>query len=288
MELSCFCCSRAAPFIQWDRFFSRQLHICLVGRFLTGMHRNSEPKRCGSHTIFERQKRSLCVKETHSKHYTHSLTNLQNRTTCFKYHWAVSCTHTHTHTQHNHTHHTACTHTHTHTHTYFTSFNLVGCWPSKCFGSETPQCRWAASWLLLLLLSPSLSVWWWQSGWRIQASTSACGPTHSCIIIVFFARFAAFRWHHFITFLRQQEDRIEEIMQALHISRILCGNLRFMQRKCGVFEKMQPPHKCAEIGWLCVELCDRIIAFFWRDWTGTVRGLADISTVLMLCSVLFS
>ena len=32
--------------------------------------------------------------------------------------------------------------------------------------------------------------------------------------------------------------------------------------KCGIFEKMRPPHEYADFGWLCVELCNRIIVFF--------------------------
>ena len=28
----------------------------------------------------------------------------------------------------------------------------------------------------------------------------------------------------------------------------------------------QKSWKYADFGWLCIELCDRIIAFFWRDW----------------------
>ena len=57
-----------------------------------------------------------------------------------------------------------------------------------------------------------------------------------------------------------------EIMQAPHISHILRRNRRFMGRNGGVFEKMRPPHQCVDLSWLCVDLCDRIIAFFWRDW----------------------
>ena len=66
----------------------------------------------------------------------------------------------------------------------------------------------------------------------------------------------------YVTFL-QRKCGDYEIMQAPHILR---GNWQFMQRKCAAFEKMQPPHKYADFGWLCIELYDRIIRFFWRDW----------------------
>lgn len=46
-----------------------------------------------------------------------------------------------------------------------------------------------------------------------------------------------------------------EITQALYIS---CGK--------SVTEKTWPPRKCADIGWLRVELRHHIIAFFWSDW----------------------
>ncbi len=38
------------------------------------------------------------------------------------------------------------------------------------------------------------------------------------------------------------ELRNHKIMQALHISPILCGNRPFLQWKCGIFEKQPPLH----------------------------------------------
>ena len=57
--------------------------------------------------------------------------------------------------------------------------------------------------------------------------------------------------------LLQWKCRDYEIMQA--------PNRQCMQWKCGIFETMRPLHEYADFGWLCVELYDRIIAFFWRD-----------------------
>jgi len=43
-------------------------------------------------------------------------------------------------------------------------------------------------------------------------------------------------------FFLQRKYEDYEIMQAPHILR---GNRHFMRRKCGLFEKMRPPHKYA-------------------------------------------
>ena len=48
----------------------------------------------------------------------------------------------------------------------------------------------------------------------------------------------------------------------------LCKNAEQIdagKSKCGAFEKIRPQHKYADFGSLCIELCDRIIEFFWRD-----------------------
>ena len=66
----------------------------------------------------------------------------------------------------------------------------------------------------------------------------------------------------YVIFL-QQKCGDYEIMKALHI---LFENRQFMRWKYSIFERMRPPHEYADIGWLCIELCDRIIPFFWRDW----------------------
>ena len=72
----------------------------------------------------------------------------------------------------------------------------------------------------------------------------------------------------YVTFL-QRKCGDYEIMQAPHILR---GNLQFMWWECGIFEKMRPLHEYADFGWLCVELCDRIITFFRRDWLVVVSN----------------
>ena len=81
----------------------------------------------------------------------------------------------------------------------------------------------------------------------------------------------------YVTFL-QRKCRDYEIMQALHILR---RNLQFMLWKCGIFEKMRPPHEYADFGWLCVELCDCIITFSLRDWLVIFRFLC----VFCVCTI---
>jgi hypothetical protein len=57
--------------------------------------------------------------------------------------------------------------------------------------------------------------------------------------------FNTFCWKLYVTFL-QRKCGDYEIMQA---PRILRGNLQFMRCKCGIFEKMRPPHEYADFGW---------------------------------------